>query len=132
MEHVAGYALALDMTAKEVLKSSISKGLPWSVAKGFDGACPIGAFIPKACIANPHDLQLTARVNGEMKQNDSTGQMIFKIPELIAYVSGFMTLEANDVILTGTPDGFGAVKSGDVIEGVLNNANLGKIKFVVA
>ncbi|KAG4067482.1 hypothetical protein HA402_002759 [Bradysia odoriphaga] len=135
MDYVAGYALALDMTAKEILKSSISKGLPWTVSKSFDGACPIGAFIPKACIQNPHELQLTASVNGVIKQNDSTSEMIFKIPQLIAYVSSFMTLEANDVILTGTPDGFGAVKSGDVIEGWLNGIgddNLAKIKFIVA
>ncbi|KAG4077655.1 hypothetical protein HA402_009385 [Bradysia odoriphaga] len=135
MDYVAGYALALDMTAKEILKSSISKGLPWTVSKSFDGACPIGAFIPKACIQNPHELQLTASVNGVIKQNDSTSKMIFKIPQLIAYVSSFMTLEANDVILTGTPDGFGAVKSGDVIEGWLHGIgddNLAKIKFIVA
>ncbi|XP_037038254.1 acylpyruvase FAHD1, mitochondrial-like [Bradysia coprophila] len=135
MDYVAGYALALDMTAKEILKSSISKGLPWTVSKSFDGACPIGAFIPKACIQNPHDLQLTASVNGVIKQNDSTSKMIFKIPQLIAFVSSFMTLEANDVILTGTPDGFGAVKSGDIIEGWLDgnvNDSLSKIKFVVA
>lgn len=101
------------------------------MAKGFDGACPIGKFIPKSCIADPHDLQLTASINGITKQNDRTSQMIFKIPQLISYVSAFMTLEPNDVILTGTPDGFGAVQSGDVIEGSLND-DLAKIKFVVA
>lgn len=76
-------------------------------------------------------MQLTASVNGVTKQNDSTSQMIFKIPKLISYISQFMTLEPNDVILTGTPDGFGQVKSGDVIEGALDD-NLAKIKFVVA
>lgn len=116
-------------------KSSISKGLPWSVAKSFNGACPIGNFIPKACIRNPHDLRLTASVNDVITQNDSTSKMIFKIPQLIAYITSFMTLEPNDVILTGTPDGFGAVKSGDKIKGLLYDNvddNVAKIIFVVA
>lgn len=112
-------------------KSSIAKGLPWTLAKGFDGACPIGKFIAKDCIRDPHDVQLVARINGVTTQNDSTSRMIFKIPQLISYVSQYTTLEANDVILTGTPDGFGRVKSGDVIEGSLNE-NLAKIQFVVA
>jgi len=131
LDYVAGYALALDMTAKEVLTSSISKGLPWDLSKGFDEACPIGKFIPKECIPNPQDLQLSASINGTTKQDDSTSNMIFKIPQLISYISQYMTLEPNDVILTGTPDGFGQIKSGDVIQGSLNN-NLAKIKFVVA
>lgn len=76
-------------------------------------------------------MQLTAGINGVTTQNDSTSQMIFKIPQLISYVSQYMTLEPNDVILTGTPDGFGKIESGDVIEGSLNE-NLSKIKFVVA
>lgn len=107
------------------------KGLPWELAKGFDGACPVGQIIPKECIPNPNDVQLSAAINGITTQDDSTSQMIFKIPKLISYVSQYMTLEPNDVILTGTPDGFGQIKSGDIIEGSLNR-NMAKIKFVVA
>ncbi|KAJ6633196.1 Acylpyruvase FAHD1, mitochondrial [Pseudolycoriella hygida] len=131
MDYVAGYALALDMTAEEVLKSSIKSGLPWNLAKGFDGACPIGTFIPKSCIPNPHNVHLSASVNGVTTQSDSTSQMIFKIPQLISYISKTMTLEPNDVILTGTPDGFGQVKSRDIMKGWLNDG-LAKIQFVVS
>lgn len=93
-----------------------SKGLPWTIAKGFDTFLPISEPIPAAAV-NPHPdrLHLWLAVNGAMKQSDSTGLMIYNIPRQLSAISEVMTLEPGDIVLTGTPKGVGAVESGDVL-----------------
>ncbi|KAI5989240.1 hypothetical protein EDC04DRAFT_2816741 [Pisolithus marmoratus] len=112
--HIAGY--------EEVKK----KGLPWSAVKGFDTFTPIGEFIPKSTILDPHDLRLLLKINGITKQNGTTADMIFRIPRLIEHVSSIMTLEEGDLVLTGTPSGVGPVAPGDKVECTLADSN-GKI-----
>jgi acylpyruvate hydrolase len=114
--HVAGYTLAVDMTARNLQDKVRKAGLPWSAAKGFDTFTPIGGFIPKDAVKDAHDLRLTLKINGATKQDGTTGDMIFKIPQLIEHVSSIMTLEEGDVLLTGTPEGVGAVVPGDAVE----------------
>ncbi|KAF7295663.1 FAA-hydrolase domain-containing protein [Mycena indigotica] len=114
--HVAGYALAVDMSARNVQHLAKKQGLPWSAAKGFDSFLPIGPFIPKDHIPDPHNVMLTLQLNGAFRQNGSTSTMIFRIPRLIEHVSSIMTLEEGDLILTGTPDGVGPVNPGDNIQ----------------
>ncbi|KJE90254.1 fumarylacetoacetate hydrolase domain-containing protein 1 [Capsaspora owczarzaki ATCC 30864] len=121
MEHVAGYALALDMTARNLQAVAKAKGLPWTIAKGQDGFCPISALIEKESI-NLANTRIWLKVDGEIKQDGNTRDMIFNVPTIISYVSQFMTLEENDVILTGTPAGVGQVKPGQVIECGLGSA----------
>ncbi|KAL7754212.1 Acylpyruvase fahd1, mitochondrial [Sorochytrium milnesiophthora] len=116
MSVVGGYALALDMTARNLQDAAKKAGLPWSAAKGFDTFTPISDFIEAKRIADPHNVDLWLTVNGNVKQDGNTRNMIFDIPSLIAHVSGIMKLEVGDVILTGTPKGVGAVKAGDVVE----------------
>lgn len=116
MGHVAGYVLGLDMTNRESQYYVRQKGLPWSVAKGFDTSCPVSHFIPKDAIKDPDDVEIWLKVNGEMKQKGSTKDMIFDISHLISWTSGHFTLEPGDLILTGTPEGVGMVGIGDVIE----------------
>ena len=115
MDHVGGYALALDMTARDIQSKAKKLGYPWTFAKGFDTALPISRFIPKAEIPEPHNVRLWLKVDGEMKQDGNTWDMIFKIPHLISYISQSMTLEEGDLILTGTPEGVSAVKPGQTI-----------------
>ncbi|KAF9643151.1 hypothetical protein BDM02DRAFT_3157507 [Thelephora ganbajun] len=115
LSHIAGYILAVDMTARNVQDAAKSKGLPWSAAKGMDTFTPVGGFIPKDTVVDPHNLQLSLKVNGQMKQNGCTSDMMFKIPALIEHVSSIMSLETGDVILTGTPSGVGPVKLGDKV-----------------
>jgi len=91
------------------------------MAKGFDTSCPVSDFIPRTSIKDPHNLKLWCKVNKAMKQNGNTGDMIFKIPYLLAYITQFFTLEPNDVVLTGTPAGVSSVRPGDVIEGGIND-----------
>jgi len=116
LDHVGGYVLCLDMTARDIQNRLKASGAPWELAKAFDTACPVGDFIPKEKIPDPHNVQLWCKVNGQMRQDGNTKDMIFRIPEIVSYVSEYFTLEAGDLILTGTPEGVGSVKPGDEIE----------------
>ncbi|KAI6171938.1 FAH family protein [Aphelenchoides besseyi] len=102
-DYIAGYALALDMTAGDLLEELRAAGLPWMLAKSFDGSCPVSTFIDKEFVPDPHQLELTCRVNGVIRQRERTNRMIFDIPTLVEYITNYMTLEPGDVILTGTP-----------------------------
>ncbi|KAI9025907.1 hypothetical protein CLU79DRAFT_743684 [Phycomyces nitens] len=115
MSHVAGYALAIDMTARNLQNEAKKQGLPWSAAKGFDTFTPISEFIPKDSIPDTSNVDLWLKVNGEFAQQGNTKDMIFNIPTLLEYVGSIMKLEVGDVILTGTPQGVGPIKAGDVI-----------------
>ncbi len=114
--HVLGYTILLDITARDLQAEAKKKGLPWSVAKGFDTFAPIGPRIVPAESIDPRHLEIGLKVNGEIRQKGSTENMIFKVPEVISYISKIMTLEPGDIIATGTPEGVGEIKDGDVIE----------------
>lgn len=92
------------------------KGYPWSMSKGFDCSTPVSEFIAPDKINDPHNIRLWCKVNGEFKQDSSTKHLLFNIPQMISYVSRFMTLEPNDLFLTGTPMGSSQIKTGDVVE----------------
>lgn len=108
-----GYIMAIDLTGRNVQNEAKKKGLPWSIAKGFDTFMPISQFIPKHFIPNPHSAILHLAVNGQTKQHDSTELMLFRIPRQLSDISRVMTLEKGDIVLTGTPKGVGSVKAGD-------------------
>ncbi|KAG1905780.1 uncharacterized protein F5891DRAFT_1006549 [Suillus fuscotomentosus] len=130
--HIAGYALAVDMTARNMQDEVKKKGLPWSAVKGFDTFTPIGSFIPKSSVSDAHDLTLSLKINGAIKQNGTTGDMIFRIPRLIEHISSIVTLEEGDLILTGTPSGVGPINPGDIIECALADPTgkvLAELKF---
>lgn len=116
MGHVAGYGTAIDMTLRDVQSGLKAKGLPWEIAKGFDTACPLSDFVPAAAVADPHNLTLRLSVNGELRQDGCSGDMIHRVPQIIAHISAIFTLQPGDVILTGTPAGVGRVVAGDVME----------------
>lgn len=116
MEHVAGYALCLDMTARDTQEECKKKGLPWTLAKAFNTSCPVSEFVPKEKIPDPHKLKIWLKVNGKLRQEGETSSMIFSIPYLISYISEIVTLEEGDLILTGTPEGVGSVQVNDEIE----------------
>jgi acylpyruvate hydrolase len=129
MEHIGGYFVALDMTARDLQLEAKKNGHPWALSKGWDTSTPAGDFIDKTKIPNPENLQLWLKVNGEMRQNGNTTDMIFSIKYLISFISSYMTLEEGDVILTGTPSGVGGLHGGDVIEAGI--ADISQIKFSV-
>ncbi|KAK1315915.1 hypothetical protein QJS10_CPA05g00358 [Acorus calamus] len=114
-DYVGGYALALDMTAREIQSSAKSAGLPWTVAKGQDTFTPISEILPKSKVTDPDNLELWLKVDDEFRQKGSTKDMIFKIPYLVSHISSIMTLLEGDAILTGTPQGVGPVRVGQKI-----------------
>lgn len=117
--HVAGYGVALDLTLRDVQADLKAKGLPWEIAKAFDTACPLSAFVPAAMIADPQQLRLQLRVNGELRQDGTTAAMLRPVARLISEASGYFTLEAGDILLTGTPAGVGPLRSGDRVEALI-------------
>lgn len=119
LECIDGYALSIDMTARNVQDEAKKKGLPWSIAKGFDTFLPLSNYIPKEKIPDPYNVELTLSINGEEKQRDLTNLMIFPIHKILSHVSTMMTLEKGDMILTGTPKGVGKVNPGDVIKATI-------------
>ena len=109
-EAIFGYTAANDVTARDLQR----KDGQWTRAKGFDTFCPLGPWIETA--ADPGDLRITCRVNGQIRQLASTREMVFSAFQLVAFVSGIMTLEPGDVLLTGTPAGVGPLRTGDVVQ----------------
>jgi 2-keto-4-pentenoate hydratase/2-oxohepta-3-ene-1,7-dioic acid hydratase in catechol pathway len=120
-DYVRGYTCANDVTARDLQETDDQ----WTRAKGFDTFCPLGPWVVEEL--DPSSLRVSARVNGEVRQEGNTSDMLFPVPALVAYVSSVMTLEPDDVILTGTPPGVGPVRRGDIMEvevegiGVLRN-----------
>lgn len=121
LDHVLGYVCVNDVTVRELQK----KDGQWSRAKGFDTFCPVGPRIVSGL--DPARLAIRARVNGETRQDSTTGDLIFDVPALIEFISAHMTLEPGDLVSTGTPAGVGNLAVGDVVEieiegiGVLRN-----------
>ncbi|MDX5407787.1 MAG: fumarylacetoacetate hydrolase family protein [Chromatiaceae bacterium] len=111
-----GYSLALDLTLRDVQAELKKLGRPWEIAKGFDGACPVGPFISKEQVQHPQQLEFRLSVNGQLRQDGNTANMIRGIHQLISEMSQHFTLLPGDVVLTGTPAGVGPLHSGDTLE----------------
>jgi fumarylpyruvate hydrolase len=111
---IFGYAVGLDMTRRDLQKQMQEKGRPWEAAKSFEQSGPIGALVPATGLLPPAHIRLT--VNGAVKQESNTSQMIWSVPEIIAQLSRQVRLGAGDVIFTGTPEGVGPVVRGDRLE----------------
>lgn len=116
LDYVDGYAIGLDMTARDLQARAKEKGGPWSVAKGFDTFAPLGPLVAARKIADPQKVSLRLTVNGEVRQEGSTADMIFGVAQVIAYASTVFTLMPGDLIYTGTPEGVGPVHDGDELE----------------
>ncbi|HKI58550.1 MAG TPA: fumarylacetoacetate hydrolase family protein [Trueperaceae bacterium] len=110
LEHVLGFTCALDVTARDRQRSD----LQWVRGKSADGFCPVGPWLETDL--DPSDLQVRTRINGETKQDGRTRDMIFPVADVLSYISGFMTLEPGDLVLTGTPEGVGPLQVGDSVE----------------
>lgn len=118
VEHaIAGYGIALDLTLRKVQSALKAAGQPWEKSKGFDNSCPVSGFVSaQDFTADPQNTTLSLKINGEIRQQGSTADMIHKILPLIAYMSRFFTLRPGDIILTGTPEGVGPLNHGDNLE----------------
>jgi 2-keto-4-pentenoate hydratase/2-oxohepta-3-ene-1,7-dioic acid hydratase in catechol pathway len=116
MEHVSAVAVFNDVTARDIQSAYRKAGLPWSLSKGMDTFAPMSEPRPPASSHDIHDLEISCRVNGQVRQHGRTSMMIYTPEELIAFISKWMTLEEGDIIATGTPSGVGPIVPGDLIE----------------
>ncbi len=116
--------LGIDFTARDLQKQLKEKGLPWEKAKAFDGSAVIGQWLPKTDFENLNALNFTLTKNGTTVQEGNTANMLWKIDEIIEYVSKYFTLKIGDVIFTGTPSGVGPVTTGDILVGRLEKNQL--------
>ncbi|AHC46241.1 fumarylacetoacetate hydrolase family protein [Achromobacter xylosoxidans] len=114
---VWGYALGLDMTRRDLQGEMKKQGRPWEVGKAFDLSAPLGPIHPRSVVGTLDKGAIWLDVNGQRKQASDISQMIWNVPESIAYLSGLFELQPGDIIFTGTPEGVGAVVQGDVITG---------------
>ncbi|GAB4192993.1 MAG: fumarylacetoacetate hydrolase family protein [Thermoflexibacter sp.] len=113
--------LGIDFTARDLQAKQKAKGLPWEIAKAFNGSAPISDFVPKTDYADIKNLNFHLLVNGELRQKGNTNLMLYDFDTIIAYVSRFFTLKKGDIIFTGTPAGVGAIKIGDRLEGFIED-----------
>jgi 2-keto-4-pentenoate hydratase/2-oxohepta-3-ene-1,7-dioic acid hydratase in catechol pathway len=105
--------VGIDITARDLQSRYAKAGLPWELSKGFDGAAPVGEFIPVSSIRDVLDLDFRLDINGHTVQKSNTSDMIFNINKIIEYVSGYFTLKTGDLIFTGTPSGVGKLNKND-------------------
>ena len=130
LDHVYGYAAGLDMTRRDLQAQAKKAGRPWEMAKAFDYSAPIGTIEPASAIGHPDKGAVTLSVNGEVRQQGDLVEQIWSVAEAIAHLSGFVTLRAGDLIMTGTPSGVGAGVRGDVLEGAIEG--VGTVRTVIA
>ncbi len=112
---VAGYAIGIDVTARDLQDDAKKKGMPWTLSKGFPTFAPLSPFVKGAELP----LSFSLKINGVLRQQGNTADMIFSIPKLLVYLASVFTLSPGDLIFTGTPSGVGPLKSGDRLEAVL-------------
>ncbi|MFW9824773.1 MAG: fumarylacetoacetate hydrolase family protein [Candidatus Thorarchaeota archaeon] len=129
-DYIEGYTVFIDITARKMQIRDRNINLPWYRSKNFDGFGPIGPNIePCDKIDDPHNLNIELKINGVIKQSSNTKYMIFKIPELLEYLSTYLTLEKGDIVATGTPSGVGPIQPGEKIEATIEK--IGKITHQV-
>ncbi|WP_276165848.1 fumarylacetoacetate hydrolase family protein [Zobellia alginiliquefaciens] len=120
--------LGIDFTARDLQSKLKEKGLPWEKAKGFDGAAVIGEWLPKTNFEDLNNIDFSLLKNNNEVQKGNTGLMLWKIDELVSYVSQFFMLKKGDVIFTGTPAGVGRIEANDYLSGILGERELFHLK----
>ena len=116
LDHVYGYAVGLDMTRRDLQGIAKKLGRPWEIGKAFERSAPMGPLVPASEIGHPDQGLVQLKVNGAVRQEGDLNQLIWKVPEMISYLSEYFELAAGDLIMSGTPSGVAAVSRGDVME----------------
>lgn len=130
LNHVYGYAVGLDMTRRDLQLDARDKGRPWEFGKSFSQSAPIGSIYPASSVGHPSTAAIALTVNDQHRQASDIQKLIWSVAESISYLSRYETLEPGDLIMTGTPEGVGAVLPGDVMHGSIDG--LGDIVVRVA
>jgi acylpyruvate hydrolase len=117
--------VGIDFTARDLQQKAKEKGLPWDIAKGFNGSAPVSdKFLPVSAFNDPGNVNFSLNINGELRQQGNTSLMLFGFNYIISYLSRFFTLRTGDLIFTGTPKGVGPVKVGDLLAAYIENEKL--------
>jgi fumarylpyruvate hydrolase len=130
LDHVWGYAIGLDMTRRDLQADAKKGGRPWSTAKGFDLSAPISQIYPVGMAGHIAQGQIHLDVNGERRQASDVGKLTWSVAEIVAHLSRYFTLQPGDLIFTGTPEGVGPVRRGDILEGGIEG--LGALRIRIA
>lgn len=128
MGHILGYAVMIDVTARDLQAKAKKVGKPWTAAKGYDTFAPISEAVPASKVRNPQGLEIWLKVNGQYRQKSCTGLLMFSIPEIISQVSAVMALEPGDIIATGTPEGVSQIVTGDTVEAGIEGIGALKVR----
>lgn len=130
LDHVYGYGLALDMTRRDLQGEAKKLGRPWEIGKAFERSAPVGEIHRASEVGHPASGKVELRINGEVRQEGDLNQMIWKVPEMISYLSEYFELAPGDVILSGTPAGVGPVQKGDRIEAAIEGIGMMTVDVV--
>ena len=130
LDNIYGYALSLDMTRRDLQAKQKKLGQPWEIGKAFERSAPVGPIHPIEKTGHLNNGAITLKVNGDLKQEGDLNHMIWKIPEMISHLSKYYTLQAGDLIMTGTPAGVGPVQKGDYLEGSISKLSNLAVKVV--
>ena len=130
LSHIYGYAVGLDMTRRDLQNDMKKQGRPWSIGKGFDHSAPIGPITPATQAGDVSKAGIWLQVNGVDRQRSTIAQLIWNIAEIIEHLSAAWELQPGDLIYTGTPEGVGAVVTGDVLEGGVDGLGSIRLKLV--
>lgn len=130
LNHVWGYAVSLDMTRRDLQGEAKKLGRPWEIGKAFERSGPVGPLHAADKIGHLSQGRIALTVNGALKQEGDLNQMIWKVPEMISYLSEYFELQAGDVIMSGTPAGVGAVVRGDTMEATIDGLGSLVVKVV--
>ena len=130
LDHVWGYAVGLDMTRRDCQFAMRDKGRPWEIGKAFDQSAPIGPIYPVSEVGHIERGAIELRVNAETHQSSDVSKLIWSVAETIEHLSGYFELQPGDLIYTGTPEGVGAVKAGDLLEGRVEGLGELRVHFV--
>ena len=120
--------LGIDFTARDIQSNLKEKGHPWEKSKAFDNSCMVGKFLKKEKLEDISKIEFSLIKNNELVQSGRSNDMLWKIDELISYVSQYFTLKIGDLIFTGTPSGVSKVESGDILEGYISSINMFTLK----
>lgn len=121
--------IGIDFTARDLQQKLKEKGLPWTLAKGFNGSAPISDFLPKDSFSNLNDLNFSLEIDGKLKQKGNTKMMLYNIDFIVSYLSKFFTLKKGDIIFTGTPKGVGPVHPGNTLTAYIEDKKL--LEFII-
>ncbi len=129
LQHVFGYAVGVDLTRRDLQDQAKQLGTPWDMSKGFDYSAPISEIVTAGNVDDPDNASISLAVNGQQRQAGSTSQMVWSVAEIISSLSGLVTLQAGDLIFTGTPEGVGPLVTGDEVLAAING--VGELQFQV-